>query len=227
MSRGLPYSVALHLMALILIVVYGAYVPPPPLQQQQLIRVHLRELPEPAAATPEPVQVQVEPVAEPEPAPPPEPEPQKVPEKQPEKTRVKPEPEAAPQRVAEKPARSSESAPAEVTAPPGQEAAVSGTDEPFPFAWYLEIIRGRIARQWNPPQVGMRDVAERACAVHFFVERGGAVTRATIVRSSGIALLDRAGLRAVQAAHPLPPLPREFASGALGVTFVFHLKSGM
>jgi protein TonB len=225
--KGLPYSIAIHLVALVVTVVYGAHVAAPQIEPRRVFRVRLQELPRPAEPPPE--MPAAETTAEPEPAPqpPPDPEPRHVPEKPPETVKAPPEPEPEPPRP--EPEEPAEEAASTVEAPtPATTApAVSGTDEPFPFAWYLEIVRGRVTRQWNPPQVGMRDGAERTCAVHFFIERGGAVSRATIVQSSGIALLDRAGLRAVQAAHPLPPLPREFASRSLGVTFVFHLRSGL
>ena len=230
MRKGLPYSIAIHLVALVVTVVYGAHVTPPQIEPRRVFRVRLQELPLPAETPPETPAAETPAKPEPTPPPPepePEPEPRHVPEKPPETVKAEPEPEPAPPRPEPEEPAEQPAAPVEAPATELRAPAVSGTDEPFPFAWYLEIVRGRVTRQWNPPQVGMRDGAERTCAVHFFIERGGAVSRATIVQSSGIALLDRAGLRAVQAAHPLPPLPREFASRSLGVTFVFHLRSGL
>jgi TonB family protein len=50
------------------------------------------------------------------------------------------------------------------------------------------------------------------------------VTAAIVVESSGIAVLDREALRAVQTSHPLPPLPRGFPGTRLGITFIFTTR---
>lgn len=232
MRRGLPYSLVLHVVVLVVTVVYGAHVTSPPLQPRRLIKVRLVELPQPEVAPPPERPIETEPVIEPVPEPPPpepEPEPRHVPEPEPKDVEVEPEAEAEPPPEPEQKVQESEPADQKtvVTDTIGEEPTISSTDEPFPFGWYLRIVKQQITRHWNPPLVGMRDVTERTCAVHFVIERGGGVTRATIVSSSGITLLDRAGLRAVQAAHPLPPLPREFGSRSLGITFVFHSKSSL
>jgi TonB family protein len=221
MFRGLPYSLIVHLLVLAGVVLFGAHVPAPNLKPQRVISVRMvhPEKPKPQQAEPE------QQVKAPEPKPP---EPKPVPQKQPDQKSVKPEPEEPEQK--EEPEPEPEQKPAEAldeAALSSGEPTISGTDEPFPFAWYLDIVKGRITRNWNPTQLGIREGSERTCAVHFVIERSGAVTRATLVQSSGIALLDREGLRAVQAAHPLPPLPNAFASRSLGVTFVFHLRSGL
>jgi protein TonB len=228
MSRGMPYSLVLHLAALVMIVLYGAHVPSPPLRPQQVFRVRTVQLDKPQASSPE-NQRQAEPEAV-QAVEPPTPEPQKVPAKQPEKKTVKPEPKEKekPKPPPTKP-REQESAPTTQKVPDLGNAAehgIAGTDEPFPFAWYLDIVKGIITRNWNPPQLGIRE-GERTCAVHFVIERTGAITRVTLAQSSGIALLDREGIRAVQAAQTLPPLPAAFASRSLGITFVFHLRSGL
>jgi outer membrane biosynthesis protein TonB len=179
-SRGLPFSLAVHLLMLAVVVIYGSYVPAPPLRPQHLIRVRLTEAPKrqsgasEAAALPpsepviqQPTQESPPPAQEPEPQPkPPEPEPQTLPVKKPEQKVVtppedkpKPQPESKPK--AEKPQVTTEPEPsgggAEQPAPTGEgEPVLSGTDEPFPFAWYLDIVKGRITRNWNPPQLGIR-----------------------------------------------------------------------
>ncbi|MFH1845762.1 MAG: TonB family protein [bacterium] len=238
MRRGLPYSVTLHVIILVVTVVYGAHVQTPQLDPRQVIRVQIVDPPQQAMAAetepapPEPTPEQDEPEPEitpPEPVPveEPDPEPRIVPEPEPQQVVVAPEPEvqeppAKPVVVAEPPPTLS---PIGDVAP--ETTDIRSTDEPFPFAWYLQLVKGRILRNWNPPQVSMRGADQMVCVIHFFIERGGAVTRPTIVSSSGITLLDRSSLRAVQAAHPLPPLPREFGSPALGLTYTFVTKSAL
>jgi TonB family protein len=43
-----------------------------------------------------------------------------------------------------------------------------------------------------------------------------------IETSSGLPFVDRAALRAVMAASPLPPLPPEYAASQLGVHLIFE-----
>jgi protein TonB len=233
-QRGLPYSLVLHGVLALLLVLVGGNVPAPALQPQQLIKVRLADLPreEPPQLPPESVAQEQEPAdepeAQPEPEPPP-PEPRRTPE--PEPTDVVEQPEEKPEPDRERPLRQPEPEPLVEPGPAepqplvaGQDIAVSATDQPFPFPVYLQIVRQRITREWNPPQAGRRSGGEWSSVVHFTIERSGQITRPNLVARSGISLLDREALRAVQSANPLPPLPAEFPSRALGITFVFTLK---
>jgi protein TonB len=97
--------------------------------------------------------------------------------------------------------------------------AVSGLDNPdFTYGYYLDQMLSLIQSQWTRPPLG----GQLECTVHFFVGRDGRVKSLEIVRSSGYGSFDLAGLRAVQAAAPLPPLPRSYARDSLGVTLVIR-----
>jgi protein TonB len=97
--------------------------------------------------------------------------------------------------------------------------AVSGLDNPdFTYGYYLDQMLKLIQSQWTRPPLG----GEIECTVHFFVGRDGRVKNLEIVRSSGYGSFDLAGLRAVQAAAPLPPLPRGYGRDSLGVTLVIR-----
>jgi TonB family protein len=58
--------------------------------------------------------------------------------------------------------------------------------------------------------------------VHFRVSRDGRIDDLRIVTSSGYSSFDLAGLRAVQSASPLPPLPASYRRGELGVNLVIR-----
>ncbi len=226
MRSGLPYSLIIHVILLVGTFVYGAHVSPPQIQPHRIIKVRLTEsLPQQSSPEVETEILPEEPREEPPPPaePPPE-EPRKVPAKPPEEQKVVPEREPEPPQPKPQ-ATDTETDPVALSLPEGPSAA--STDEPFPFAWYLNVVEGRISRHWNPRQLGFRDSDQRSCAVHFIIERGGAVTRVILVQGAGVALFDREALRAVQAAHPLPPLPTKFASRSLGVTIVFTLRSNL
>jgi TonB family protein len=235
MSRGLPWSIVLHLVALGALAAWGGHVPQPPLEPHRVLKVQLARMPEaepqvsqPAPQPePEPAIPEVEPTPQPPPTetelPPKEvpeqrdPEPQQQPEPEPDPVPVQPDPE---------PQAQPEDTTVTETPPVASGPAVSGTDVDFPFAWYLNTVEGSISRRWRPRQLGFREGSSRNCVVHFMIGRGGQVSQVTLVRSSGVQLFDREALRAVKSAG-LPPLPAKFPHRALGVTFVFTLESGL
>jgi len=58
--------------------------------------------------------------------------------------------------------------------------------------------------------------------IHFRISRDGRIDDLHIVTSSGYSSFDLAGLRAVQSASPLPPLPSSYRRGELGVNLVIR-----
>jgi TonB family protein len=99
---------------------------------------------------------------------------------------------------------------------PGGGPQAGGTDQPFPFDWYLALVQERISRNWNPIAL-----SQRACAVHFFIQGDGRIVGVTLSETSGEPMFDREALRALTATDRLPPLPAGFGSRTLGVTFYF------
>jgi len=87
----------------------------------------------------------------------------------------------------------------------------------FPFSYYLALLRSRIETNWEPPYGGVGRVV-----VYFMVQRNGQLTGIALESGSGDYLLDRAALRAVTLANPLPPLPYDFSEPDLGVHFEFE-----
>ena len=75
-----------------------------------------------------------------------------------------------------------------------------------------------IQRNWVRPMVGSGVEA----TVHYRIQRDGRIVDVRIATSSGINSFDLAALRAVQASTPLPPLPRAFREGSLGVNLIFR-----
>jgi periplasmic protein TonB len=92
--------------------------------------------------------------------------------------------------------------------------ALEGGD--FPYSIYIERMKTLIGSHWFRPQVG-----DNASAVVFFaIDRDGTIRDAKVEDASGNGLYDRAALRAVLEASPLPPLPFGYSGTYLGV----HLK---
>jgi TonB family protein len=73
-----------------------------------------------------------------------------------------------------------------------------------------------IGSHWFRPQVA----ESTAAVVYFAIDRDGTIRDAKVENASGNGLYDRAALRAILEASPLPPLPFGYSGSYLGV----HLK---
>ena len=209
MSRGLPWSLLLHVLVLTVVILYGNTVQRTVIEPARYIQARI--------VTPDVLERETAPEetteAEPDPTPPPaEPEPlppKEVPEARPQPEPEPQEPEPQPrqeQRQEEAPAAEAQPATPEEPGPRVSGPSVSGTDADFPFAWYIATVEGQIARNWRPRQLGFGDKTRVSCAVHFVIGRAGTISRVTLVQGSGVGVYDREALRAVQATR-LPPLP--------------------
>ncbi len=233
MLRSLPWSLAGHVALLAALATFGGSVTPPRPEPRSAIRVRIGGVPPGSRGTPSRASSPLVAPTRNEPAAPPKPQPG---------TRRLPAAEKKPAQKAAKnmarpvakglaPDRPLDKAPAPApggtagTGGLGTGATTGGTDQPFPFAWYLTLVEGHISRNWNPTQMGFGGQAARGCVVHFVIQENGAIAEATVGETSGVALYDREALRAVTAANPLPPLPRGFGARSLGVSFIFTLRA--
>jgi len=169
--------------------------------------------------TPRPEPPKPEPAVKPEPKPAPKSE---------SKAPVLPDPKAKkePRKPEPKPAATPEPAPPEPAVqgnPRGTEAglslgaALASLDNPnFTYGYYVDQMLALISTNWVRPPVGSGVEA----IVYYRIQRDGRVTELRIVHSSGINSFDLAVLRAVQSSSPLPPLPRGFKDGSLGVNLI-------
>jgi TonB family protein len=197
--------------------------PPQPVEYVpvQLVPAPARGVERPARAQPKP-EATAPPLPEPEPSA--APDPSVAPEDEPTEKR--------PERTAADPAPSPSAAPPQpATALPGAQGApngradspftatVGGVDNPtFTYGYYLDRMLLLIRGQWVRPPLGSGVEA----TVHFRILRDGTVEEIQLVSSSGYNSFDLAALRALQAAAPLPPLPRSYREGELGVNLIFR-----
>lgn len=102
-----------------------------------------------------------------------------------------------------------------------EESQQSFTVEDFPFAAYLRTIRDLVGARWDPPARGEFAPAMRS-EVFFRIGRDGQlVISPRVLDGSDNTIYDQAALRAIAAAAPFPPLPREYEGTSLGVRFAF------
>ena len=101
----------------------------------------------------------------------------------------------------------------------GDGSAGSGAAIPsdFQFTYYVERMLALIESRWYKPPVpsGTRTL------IRFRIARDGRLSDIVLERSSGAGSFDRAALRALYAANPLPPLPPAYRKPSLTVHLVF------
>ncbi|HVS16932.1 MAG TPA: energy transducer TonB, partial [Thermoanaerobaculia bacterium] len=98
-------------------------------------------------------------------------------------------------------------------------ATIASFDDPdFRFGYYIDRVLAVIRQNWRPPDLG-RPVE---MMVSFRITTEGEIQQLRIVTSSRVGSFDRAGLHAVEAASPLPPLPRGYQKPSLGVNLIIR-----
>ncbi|HEX9458870.1 MAG TPA: TonB family protein [Thermoanaerobaculia bacterium] len=97
-------------------------------------------------------------------------------------------------------------------------AGVTGIEGDFPYTIYIDRMKTLIGQHWLRPQVGNGVVV----TVSFVIDRDGTIRDAKNEIPSGNGTFDRAALRAVLEASPLPPLPFGYNGTYLGVHLTFR-----
>jgi protein TonB len=126
-----------------------------------------------------------------------------------------------PPQTEEAPAQAAAGASSQATSPSGGLAlgvGSGGGEETFPFTYYLNRVLALIEGNWFRPPAP----ADTHCRVRCVIDRSGRLVEAGLEQESASAAFDRAALRAVYAAAPLPPLPQGFG----GTTLTLHLEFG-
>lgn len=93
------------------------------------------------------------------------------------------------------------------------------------LSWYAGSVTAALRSHYNPPMlVGTRETL--VVVVFFEIRRDGSVARLQVESSSGVPSMDRAALRAVADAQPLPSLPAEVSGPVLPARFEFRWHPG-
>lgn len=93
----------------------------------------------------------------------------------------------------------------------------SGIPSDFHFTYYVERMLALIESRWYKPVV---PIGTRA-RVGFVILKDGRLEGIRLEESSGMPTFDRAALRAIYAANPLPPLPPAYGKPDLTVHLSF------
>ncbi len=204
---------------------------PPRIEYVEVVSIPAADLapapkPRPETRRPKPPEPEPEPVIPDEPVEVPEDIPlvaDKEPEKKPDPPKPEPEPVEVPEESSDEDEEVDDPVPAEPEEPelPAaskgevQDTTVAGFDDPdFKYDYYTRSLIQAIRRAWRRPRLERR----MDLAINFRIGRDGTVSDVELVRTSGIPSYDRAGLRGIQDASPLPPLPVAYRKQSLGVT---------
>ena len=102
----------------------------------------------------------------------------------------------------------------------GESAAgggVPGIPSDFHFTYYVQRMLTLIESRWYKPAVA----AGTRTRVRFVILKDGRVEGIQLEESSGMPSFDRAALRAMYAANPLPPLPPAYGKSSLTIHLSF------
>ncbi|HKO00223.1 MAG TPA: TonB family protein [Thermoanaerobaculia bacterium] len=97
------------------------------------------------------------------------------------------------------------------------DSGVTGIEGDFRDAAYIVRMKELIATHWLRPQI----TGGAGATIYFIVERDGKIRDAATEKPSGNGTFDRAALRAVLEASPLPPLPWSYNGAFVGVHLTF------
>jgi TonB family protein len=91
------------------------------------------------------------------------------------------------------------------------------------LGWYAELVRQRIAQQWQTNGLDARSQPSPAI-VSFTIMRDGSIRDIRIFQSSGNPNIDTTAQRAVYQANPLPGLPPQITENYISAQFTFNLR---
>lgn len=94
-------------------------------------------------------------------------------------------------------------------------------DQDFEYSYYVQQMLGRIQRHWQ--RITVRGSA--VVIVRFTILKDGTVEDAELEQSSGSSILDRAALRAVILAAPMPTLPSSYSRERVRVHLRFSYSN--
>jgi protein TonB len=100
---------------------------------------------------------------------------------------------------------------------PAGGAGVTGLDADFPYSIYIDNMKRLVGSRWLRPQ----SATGAGATISFVIDRDGTIRDARVETSSNNSTFDRAALRAIIEASPLPPLPFGYNGTFLGVHLTF------
>ncbi|SYZ73883.1 putative Periplasmic protein TonB [Candidatus Zixiibacteriota bacterium] len=95
-------------------------------------------------------------------------------------------------------------------------ASIDNASFEYPY-WFVQAF-SKIERNWSNPVYSNEPLS---CIIYFHVIRSGRIIDVQIEKSSGFDAFDRACETAVRLSEPLPPLPDDFTDEIIGIHLEF------
>ena len=92
------------------------------------------------------------------------------------------------------------------------------------YAWYVEGVNRRISGNWLVSAVDPYVQWAPRVEFTFDILRDGSIVNVQMVKSSGVASVDRSTLRAIRESSPLPALPTDYSGRRVSVNFYFDFQ---
>jgi protein TonB len=107
---------------------------------------------------------------------------------------------------------------------PGGGGVGSGSTSPFGhgFAWYEQLLRDKVARNWRSEDLDAR--LQNPVVVTFELMRDGTARNVRVSQPSGNYALDQSAQRAIIQSSPFPPLPPDYPQSSANIEFWFRLQ---
>jgi TonB family protein len=99
----------------------------------------------------------------------------------------------------------------------GEQTNIPGIPSDFHFTYYIERMLALIESRWYKPAAP----PDTRARLRFRILRDGRLEGIELEQSSNLPSFDRAALRALYAANPLPPLPPAYGKDSLTVHLSF------
>ena|SRR5438105_10425228 len=92
------------------------------------------------------------------------------------------------------------------------------------YAWYVNVVRQKVAENWLKYEIDPNINAARRVYIVFDILRNGEPVNVQIEQSSGVPSLDQSAVRALQRIDSFGPLPPGYSGSKVSVEFWFDYK---
>jgi len=92
------------------------------------------------------------------------------------------------------------------------------------YSWYVESVRRRVSSNWLISTIDPYVRYAPRVVITFEILRDGTIVNIQMLRSSGVASVDRSAMRALQESSPLDRLPTDYAGEKVQVEFWFDFQ---
>jgi len=95
---------------------------------------------------------------------------------------------------------------------------------PFPYPWYVTLLKNKIYTNWSPPSKFSILQEEAFSAFSFRIFKDGSIEKIRLKESSNVEILDQSARKSIEMIRDLPSLPDDWKEEYLDVTVRFSIE---